>query len=139
MGGLSKKMPVTGMTSFIASMSISGIPPFNGFWSKLIIIIAAVEAGRFGYAFWAVLASLLTLASFTKVMKYGFSGSLREKFKRIKEVPIFMKLSMLALAFVCVIGGILLIPSVKEIFLDKAVDVLSGGVKYASVVMKSVE
>jgi multicomponent Na+:H+ antiporter subunit D len=44
MGGLAKSMPATSATSFIASMSISGIPPFNGFFSKLIIIIAAIMA-----------------------------------------------------------------------------------------------
>src|SRR6056297_3173807 len=44
MGGLSKDMPATSATSFVASMSISGIPPFNGFFSKLIIIIAAIQA-----------------------------------------------------------------------------------------------
>ena len=42
MGGLAKSMPVTSATSFAASLSISGIPPFNGFFSKLIIIVAAV-------------------------------------------------------------------------------------------------
>ncbi len=35
LGGLGHKMPVTGMTQFIGAMSISGVPPFNGFWSKL--------------------------------------------------------------------------------------------------------
>ena len=44
MGGLARSMPVTSATSFIASMSISGVPPFNGFFSKLIIIIAAIMA-----------------------------------------------------------------------------------------------
>jgi len=94
MGGLTEKMPVTGSTSFIASMSIAGIPPFNGFWSKLIIIIAAVEAGRYGYAVWAVIASVLTLASFMKVMKYAFLGTLRAKWENVKEVPFFMQISM---------------------------------------------
>jgi multicomponent Na+:H+ antiporter subunit D len=130
MGGLAKKMPVTGTTSFIASMSIAGIPPFNGFWSKLIIIIAAVEARRYGYAFWAVLASILTLASFMKVMKYAFLGTLKEKWDKVKEVPFFMKLSMSALALICIVGGALLIPGVKEIFLDKAAKILSQSVLY---------
>ncbi|MFC2104959.1 complex I subunit 5 family protein, partial [Bacteroidota bacterium] len=46
LGGLSENMPITSTTSLGASMSISGIPPFNGFFSKLIIIIAAVQ-GKF--------------------------------------------------------------------------------------------
>ena len=139
MGGLTSRMPVTGTTNLVASMSISGIPPFNGFWSKLIIIIAVVQAGRFGYAFWAVLASLLTLASFMKVMKYAFFGELRENLSRIREAPLFMKLSMGALAFLCVVGGLLLLPGVKEVFLQRATDVLLEGTEYAVIVLKGIK
>ena len=139
MGGLIEKMPVTGATNLIASMSIAGIPPFNGFWSKLIIIIAAVQAQRFGYAFWAVLASLLTLASFTKVMKYAFFGTLREKFAKIKEVPVFMMLSACLLALICLVGGVLIISSVSGVFLDQATDVIKEGTGYASIVLKVIE
>ena len=42
MGGLAKVMPLTAATSAIGSLSIAGIPPLNGFWSKLLIIIALV-------------------------------------------------------------------------------------------------
>jgi len=113
MGGLMSKMPVTGTTNLTASMAIAGIPPFNGFWSKLIIIIAAVQAGRYGYAFWAVLASLLTLASFMKVMKYGFFGKLRGTLTAVKEVPVFMKLATAILALVCLFGGLLALAGVS--------------------------
>jgi len=138
MGGLASKMPMTGSTSFIASMSIAGIPPFNGFWSKLIIIIAAVQASHYWYAFWAVLASILTLASFMKVMKYAFLGKLGEKWNRIKEVPGFMQLSMLLLALICVVGGLLVLPSVSEVFLRKASDALLQGVDYATTILSNV-
>ncbi len=138
MGGLREKMPVTSTTGLTASMSIAGIPPFNGFWSKLLIIIAAVSAGHPGYAFWAVLASVLTLASFTKVMKYGFFGKLREKWRKIKEVPVFMVLAMIALAGICIIGGVLLLPGIKEVFLKPAADVLTKGVKYGPIVFEAV-
>ncbi len=138
MGGLSAKMPATGTTNLIASMSIAGIPPFNGFWSKLIIIIATVEAGRYWYAFWAVLASLLTLASFMKVMKYAFLGALKEKWSQIKEVPVFMKLSMGVLAAICVFGGLLIIPDVADVFLNRARNVIMEGVDYAGLVLKSI-
>jgi len=139
MGGLREKMPVTSTTSFVASMSIAGIPPFNGFWSKLLIIIALVEAGRFGYAFWAVLASVLTLASFTKVMKYAFFGKLRQKWEQVKEVPAFMKISMIMLAFVCLIGGVLFIPGIKGVFLQSASHALLSGAKYSSLVLTKIK
>ena len=138
MGGLSSKMPVTATTNLTASMAIAGIPPFNGFFSKFIIIIAVIQAGRYGYAFWAVLASVLTLASFMKVMKYAFFGELKNKWNKITEVPIFMKISMISLALICVVGGALIVSSVREIFLDKAVDVIVNGVSYAGSVLKNI-
>ena len=139
MGGLMTKMPITGATSLVASMSIAGIPPFNGFWSKLIIIIACVQANRLGYAFWAVLASILTLASFMKVMKYAFFGKLREKWNKVEEVPVFMKLAMVILALICVVGGVLLIYNINEFFLKPASDVLLEGTKYADIVFKGIQ
>jgi multicomponent Na+:H+ antiporter subunit D len=134
MGGLAKKMPVTGTTAFIASMSIAGIPPFSGFWSKLIIIIAAVQAGKYVYAFIAVAVSVLTLALFAKVMKYAFMGPLNESFKEIREVPIYMKFSMVALAVICLAGGLLLLPGINRVFLQQAATVLSAGTNYATTV-----
>jgi len=107
MGGLNKKMPVTGATSFLASMSIAGIPPFNGFFSKLLIIVACFQAGRWGYALIAVVVSVLTLASFLKVQKYAFFGPLKEKWQNIREVPVLMAASMVLLAVLCLATSVL--------------------------------
>jgi multicomponent Na+:H+ antiporter subunit D len=135
-GGLAKVMPVTSTTNLIASMSIAGIPPFNGFFSKLLIIIACVQAGHMGYAICAVLGSILTLASFMKVQKYAFLGELKDKFKNIKEAPFTMKFSMIVLAVICVFGGFLLLPSMR-FFLDNAVHVLLRGTAYAGLVLEA--
>ncbi|HPP66580.1 MAG TPA: proton-conducting transporter membrane subunit [bacterium] len=130
LGCLSQKMPVTAASSLIASFSISGIPPFNGFWSKLIIIVAAVQAGRPFSALWAVIGSILTLASFAKIQRYVFFGS-GEKFdenstKNIKEIPSLMKMSVLILAILCTLGGFLAIGGVNGVF-GPVVNSLSGG------------
>ncbi|MBD3264237.1 MAG: NADH/ubiquinone/plastoquinone (complex I) [Candidatus Omnitrophica bacterium] len=138
MGGLIKKMPVTGRTNLVASMSIAGIPPFNGFWSKLIIIIAAVQAQEFFYAFWAVLASILTLASFMKVTKYCYFGRLKEKLKGVKEVPVCMKVSMSLLAIICILGGLLILPRGESLFLGKAGYSLLKGTSYGNEVFEEV-
>jgi len=135
MGGLMRKMPWTGATNLVASMSIAGIPPFNGFWSKLIIIIAAVQAGKIGYAWWAVIASILTLASFMKVMKYGFYGEQGKNLDGVKEVPFFMKFSMAALAVICLAGGLLVISGIDEAFLKMAQEAVLNGTRYAAAVL----
>ncbi|MFH1458416.1 MAG: monovalent cation/H+ antiporter subunit D family protein [Candidatus Omnitrophota bacterium] len=135
MSGLGEKMPVTANTNLIASMSIAGIPPFNGFFSKLIIIFACVQSGHLGFALAAVAGSILTLASFMKVQKYAFSGELKEKNKNIKEVPGMMKFSLVCLALICVLAGLLLLPSLR-FFINDAVNVLLEGQRYAGVVLE---
>jgi len=132
MGGLKDKMPVTAATSMIASMSISGIPPFNGFWSKLFIIVAAVQAERYGFAVWAVIGSILTLASFTKLQKRAFYEEPKEAYRTAKEVPVFMQASMIALAVLCVAMGLLWIPQIQESFFLPAAKIIQEGVKYGS-------
>jgi len=135
MGGLKEKMPVTEKTCLTASLSISGIPPFNGFWSKLIIILACIQARHPGYAFWAVIGSILTLSSFMKVQRYAFYGAPKKVMKKIKELPPCMQLAMIFLAIICLFGGALLLPMFKNSFLQPAVQVLLNGDKYAEIVM----
>lgn len=135
-GGIGKLMPVTAKTNLIASMSIAGIPPFNGFFSKAIIIIACIQKGNFGYALCAVIGSILTLASFMKVRKFVFLGEVKDKLKNIKEAPFAMLFSMVCLALICVAGGLMLIPS-GRFFIKDAADVLVKGTSYADIVMRA--
>jgi multicomponent Na+:H+ antiporter subunit D len=138
MGGLRHKMPVTSMTNFVASMSISGIPPFSGFWSKLLIIIAAVQADHLGYALWAVIVSVLTLVLFAKVIKNTFWGELNPRWAGVKEVPAMMQFSMIALALICLVSGILLVPGIKEMFLHPAAAIFVQGSNYAEMILGNI-
>jgi multicomponent Na+:H+ antiporter subunit D len=133
MGNLTKILPVTSQTSLIASLSISGIPPFNGFFSKLIIIIAAVEAGLPLYALIAVVGSLLTLASFMKVQRYGFRG---ENIIQTITAKIGwrMNTAMIILALLCIISSIMIIPGIREVTLDPVVKVISDKTNYIHLV-----
>jgi multicomponent Na+:H+ antiporter subunit D len=106
LGGLMKKMPWTGSSCSIAALSISGVPPFNGFWSKLLIIIALFQAKFYLLAGITVFVSFMTLISFIKVQKYSLFGSLPKRLEQIKEVPVLMVSGMLILAFLCIAIGI---------------------------------
>ncbi len=138
MGGLTSKMPVTGYSSLVGSMSISGIPPLSGFWSKLLIILAAIQAEHFIFAAIAVLVSILTLAYYLKVQRLAFFGQLKNSLKGIREVPLTMKLSMIALSIICIFGGLLLIPGIQKNFLNLATEVLVNGNNYAQVIFGSI-
>jgi formate hydrogenlyase subunit 3/multisubunit Na+/H+ antiporter MnhD subunit len=77
LGGLMKYMPLTGVTALVASLSISGVPLFNGFASKWAILVATIQgAGSAKYlalcAVVAILTSGLTLASFIKFFGTAF-------------------------------------------------------------------
>lgn len=102
LGGLNKAMPVTSSTSLVASMSIAGIPPFNGFFSKLLIIVACIMAGDYWMAVWAVFVSVMTLSSFLKVQRYGFFESMKMSVTQIKKTPVLMATAMILLAVLCV-------------------------------------
>ena len=134
MGNLAKIMPVTSGTSMVASLSIAGIPPFNGFFSKLIIIIASIQAGEPVFALLAVIGSVLTLASFMKVQSYGFRG------KRIiaevrEKIGWGMNTAMITLALLCLFSSLLVLPGIREVTLDPVVDVILGQTEYLHLVM----
>ncbi len=133
MGGLAKSMPATSATSFVASLSISGIPPFNGFFSKLIIIVAAVMARFYLLAALAALVSIITLASFMKFQRYAFYDQDPDRKKtRAREVPFPMLFSMIILGVICLLLSLLAFPEVRELILTPATDILTDPSKYSS-------
>ena len=134
MGGLIHRMPLTGTTCSVAALSISGVPPFNGFWSKLIIVIAAIQAQKYGLAAFTVLVSFLTLVSFIKVQKYSLFGKLPESLKELKEAPALMGVALVLLAICCASFG-LLYPVLKPWILGPAVDVLLKTGDYVQLVL----
>ncbi|MFW6100042.1 MAG: complex I subunit 5 family protein [Bacteroidota bacterium] len=134
MGGLFKSLPVTSTTSLGASLSISGIPPFNGFFSKLVIIIAAIKGEFYLLAILAIVVSIVTLASFMKFQRYAFFN--QSKFTRkIKEVPFPMCFSMIVLVVLCVGLSLLIFPGVREMVLTPAVNVLMETTNYSSAII----
>ncbi len=127
MGGLAKRMPVTAVTNLIGSLSIAGVPPLNGFWSKLLIIVALVQAGHPVFAVIAVLVSVLTLWYYLLMQRKAFFGKLNEKWAAVKEAPFWMTAATVLLALLCVGIGIFF-SSTVTIWIQPAADVLADGV-----------
>ncbi len=133
LGGLAKAMPITFVTCLIAALSISGVPPFNGFVSKWMVYQGIIELGKGGDKLWiiwlvaAMFGSALTLASFVKVIHTTFLGQRSEDRRQkseAKEVSASMWVPMVVLAGLCVIFGIfayavplkhLILPSIANI------------------------
>jgi len=72
---------------------------------------------------------------FTKVMKYAFFGELCQRWQGVKEVPRFMQVSMIVLALISLVSGLLLMPRVSEVFLRQATRVFIEGTNYAAVIL----
>ena len=64
MGGLIKKMPITGWTFVIGGLAIAGIPPFAGFWSKDEILVVTMEYAQHGNGLGYVLFAMAAVTAF---------------------------------------------------------------------------
>jgi len=131
MGGLARRMPLTSFCCRVGALSIAGVPPFNGFFSKLIIIIALVLAGHpllaaTAVAATAVLVALMTLLSFIKVQRYALEGEVGAATAGAREAPAMMGLALAILAIVCIVGGLAFVP-LREYLFAPAGEVLLKG------------
>jgi len=104
LGGLWRSMPVTFGCFAIAAMSISGVPPFNGFFSKELIYDGALERGWIFYLA-AILGSFLTAASFLKLGHSAYFGK-SDAAEKTKEASWAILLPMIVIAGLCVLFGI---------------------------------
>ncbi len=118
MGGLIKKMPWTGIFFLIGSVSISALPPFNGFVSEWLTFqaqlssialsdnitkIAVLSSGAA-----LALTSALAAACFVKAFGISFLALPRSQHaEQAKEVPVYMLFGMGALSLLCIVLGVL--------------------------------
>ncbi|MGI6488029.1 MAG: hydrogenase 4 subunit D [Syntrophomonadaceae bacterium] len=77
LSGLGRKMPITTAAFVVGALAISGVPPFNIFWSKFFIVAGAIQLGSaWGWivGVLAVAESVACFAWFLKVMQRVFFG-----------------------------------------------------------------
>jgi multicomponent Na+:H+ antiporter subunit D len=104
LGGLAKKMPITMITCIIAALSISGVPGFNGYVSKGMVIHAAELEGMHVLVLVLIMGSVGTFLSFLKLTYFTFIRSNDEL--EAKEAPLPMLIAMSVTAFLCVALGV---------------------------------
>jgi len=129
LGGLAKAMPITFLSCLVASLSISGIPPFNGFVSKWMIYQGIIRSAGPKNPFWiiwlsaAMFGSALTVASFMKVLHAVFMGRAPAGRPEIKEAPFLMWLPSAILAAACVIFGVFAFQIPLPIFIAPSIEI----------------
>jgi NADH-quinone oxidoreductase subunit N len=105
--GLARKMPITSLGLVISLLALAGVPPLSGFWSKLILFGAAIDAGPVApWAPWlaiaGVLNSALSLAYYGWIIrKMYFEG---ENEKRVKEPKSVIAVMIFSIIFIVGIG-----------------------------------
>ncbi len=104
LGGLAKKMPITMVTCMIAAFSISGVPGFNGYVSKGMVVHAAELEGMHILTIILIIGSVGTFLSFLKLTYFTFFKKNDEI--EAKEAPLPMLIAMSAVAFLCVAIGV---------------------------------
>ncbi|MCE2773408.1 MAG: NADH-quinone oxidoreductase subunit L [Bacteroidetes bacterium] len=113
MGGLKKALPITHLTFLIATIAISGIPPFSGFFSKDEILAHAYEHNKL-YWFLGIIGSMLTAFYMFRLYFLTFGGSFRgtaDQKHHLHESPKSMTIPLIVLAVLSVVGGVMGIPN----------------------------
>ncbi len=114
MGGLRKKMPRTFWTFLIATVAISGIPPFSGFWSKDEILLSAFHYNKVLFGF-ALVGAMLTALYMFRLVFMCFFGT-RKCEAKPHESPNSMTWPMMALAGLSVVAGLVGMPFIGNPF-----------------------
>ncbi|MFA6320965.1 MAG: proton-conducting transporter membrane subunit, partial [Candidatus Omnitrophota bacterium] len=133
LSGILTKRPVTGYSMLVSALSICGVPPFGGFWSKLIIIFACVQANRPWLAFIAVFVSILTLAYYIKALTPAIFGKVNidPTVKHEIKPNVAMNIAVIVLTVVVILGGLMLLPGPANTLLNNAANILANGSAYA--------
>jgi NADH-quinone oxidoreductase subunit L len=107
MGGLRRRMPLTFWTMVIAGVSLAGIFPLSGFWSKDAIVVSAFAEHYYVLFAMALLTVFLTAFYIFRAIFVAFTGEPRsEAAREAVESPGIMTGPMVILAFFSVVSGL---------------------------------
>ena len=117
MGGIRKKMPITFYTFLAATIAISGIPLFSGFFSKDEILWWAFGSTRGHWVLWlmgAIAAGMTAFYMFRLVFMtfYGEQKTDPRAKDHIPESPLTITIPLMVLGFLAVVGGYVGVPAI---------------------------
>jgi len=133
MGGLAHSMKYTTIFFIIGAAAIAGLPPFNGFASKLLIYESAYRFNPL-LSIVAMVVSILTLASFVKVFHSAFLGPKLPCFKEVQEVPRSMVFAMAVLSCIIIFFGLFPDVIVKNLVHPAAMSLIEQS-KYSAIIL----
>ena len=98
MGGLRRRMPITALTFAVGAVSLAGIPPLSGFFSKDEILLAVLEGRHVIFLIATLAVVFLSALYMARVLFVVFWGELKDENDRAHESPGVMLLPMVLLA-----------------------------------------
>jgi proton-translocating NADH-quinone oxidoreductase chain M len=108
MGGLIKVMPITAVAFIMCVLSIVGIPPFGGFFSKFMVIQGIIKSNNIAIGSLAIFTAILTLVYLMRLFTMVFLGESRDhSIHAHKEGTPSMVWVVASLAFFSLVSGIL--------------------------------
>ncbi|HEX2954655.1 MAG TPA: NADH-quinone oxidoreductase subunit L [Bacillota bacterium] len=105
MGGLMKSMPLTAISFALCALSVMGIPPFGGFFSKYMVIAGAVKSGRPWIAGVFIFGAFLTVLYLLRLFVLVFFGE--PKLPLVKEGTRTMVIAVILLGILSLVSGFL--------------------------------
>ncbi|WP_457555667.1 NADH-quinone oxidoreductase subunit L [Candidatus Pyrohabitans sp.] len=117
MGGLWRRMPITGTAFFIGAWSLSGLPPWSGFWSKDEILASVYSYDRLLFAV-AAFAALLSAVYISRLFFVVFTGREGEAVKHAHEAPRVMTVPLIILSAGALFSGFLTFAGFSEFVLN---------------------
>jgi multicomponent Na+:H+ antiporter subunit D len=105
MGGLGRAMPITFGAFLIGSLSIIGLPPFGGMWSKWYLGFGTIEAGQWLLLSVLLVSSLLNIAYLLPIPIRAFFGKAKDgtSYTYVKEAPLSCLAAMIITSLACVV------------------------------------
>jgi len=133
MQGLFKKMPVTMAVFVIAGLSIIGVPPTCGFFSKWYLISGAIAAGQYGFMAALLLSSLINLVLFFRIFEIAYFEPFEDHhaehptghgrvLSAVQEAPLELLVPLVATAALLFALGIYA-GDIVSLIIDKAIPV----------------
>jgi NADH:ubiquinone oxidoreductase subunit 5 (subunit L)/multisubunit Na+/H+ antiporter MnhA subunit len=104
LGGLIKQMPITAISFLLCAMSVMGVPPFGGFFSKTMVMVGAAESGHPWITAVFVLGAFLTIIYLFRAFNMVFLG--KPGTATHKEGSRTMVYSVATLALLSIVGGV---------------------------------
>jgi NADH-quinone oxidoreductase subunit N len=109
LSGLSQRQPGFAFALFMFMFSLAGVPPMFGFWPKLLVFTAAVDAGYVALAVAAILGTVIGAYYYLRIVKVMYMDEPAAPYARVRE-PVQTLLVIIAALIVSPLGYLLISP-----------------------------